>query len=614
MLFDTNTKITKNSDTMSSLPSWDLTQYYSSHTDPAIFTDLDKSKLEVDKFVAKYRDQVGTLSPSSLATAIREIEDLSIIINKPSYYLNLQYETGGEFVDDIGKLQSRIDEQTTIISNLVTFFDVELAKRTDLVELANTPELASYKYFLEKLAINAKYVLSEDVENVLSLKSLTSGDAWSRFYTDQKAKIEAEITIDGKKRTLNVPGLMDLLKNEDRAIRKLAFETLTECFRKNEENVLDSFNNIMLDKKITDTLRGYDNAQHSRLISNQVSQSFVDSLVSTCQAKVSLVQRYFSLKNDILGITDPQWYDAYASIPTAGIKEAKVSWEECQKIIIETFTTFHPRFGEIAKEAFDKNWIDAKIQKRKYGGAFCSSFAPQYHPVILCNYKEKFVDVSTVAHEMGHLIHSILTEEKQTLINCNYTMSMAEIASLCCETVVFQRLYDQLDDKHLKLKLMCEKVEEEALNIYAGGLGRYTFEAKMHKEFRENGAISKEQVREWWLEENFKNVYGNVFDYPEGTEYTWQSVAHFTYIFYNYVYASGLLISNAIFEIIQNDESKKSVYIEILSSGGSESPADMLGKLGLDIESTEFWQIGFGIFEKKLVMAEELWAEIKASK
>jgi oligoendopeptidase F len=625
-----------NSTPNSQLPRWDLTQYYSDLHDPKIQSDLKVAKELVDNYALRFAGKVNALSAQELYNAFIEVEAISIKVSTPSYYLHLLYEAGSDVegeMEEISKFQSVVDEQTTMISNELTFFDVELAKRKDLETLINSPELQNYKHYLQTVFENGKYILSEDVEKVLSLKSLTSADAWSRLYTDQKAKIEVELEIYGKKKKYNVPGLMDLMKNSDRKIRATAFEALSYSFSQTEELVLEAYNNIIMDKKIIDGLRGYENAEQSKLISNQVSQSFVDSLVKTAQDKVGLLQRYYKMKMEILGLNlqtssdplsrgnigeeleKPKWYDSYAGITFEGLEEKSYSWEECKQIVVENFTAFHPRFGEIAQEAFDKNWLDAGLRKRKYGGAFMSNFAPGYHPVILCNFKNKLTDISTVAHEMGHLVHSILTDEAQSLLNTNYTLSMAEIASLCCETVVFEKMYsdipDDLSGKKLKLKLMCEKVEEEFLNIYVGGVGRYIFESKIHKMYREQGAISKEQIRELWIQEHYQSVFGDIFDYA-GCEFSWQGVMHFTSIFYNYVYASGLLTSNAIYNVVKNDESKKAIYLEILAAGGSDSPANLLGKLDLDIESPEFWKIGFDLSEQRLIQAEKLWAEVKA--
>jgi oligoendopeptidase F len=239
-----------------------------------------------------------------------------------------------------------------------------------------------------------------------------------------------------------------------------------------------------------------------------------------------------------------------------------------------------------------------------------SDYAPQYHPVILCNFKGKFDDILTVAHELGHGIHSVIMNKKQSYFNTHYAMMVAEIASLCCETVVIDKLVETITDPKLKLKLLCDKVEQETGNIFVGGLGRYVFEKKMHETYRAQGPISQAQVREMWLEQYFGQMYGDTVVPAENAEYSWQSVAHFTYIFYNYVYASGLLISSSIYEVLRGDASKIGVYKEILGLGGSVSPVNLLKKLDLDIEKPEFWGIGFGLLESKIDEIERLVQEI----
>ncbi len=598
------------------LPSIELTQFYSSINDPRIQEDLSNVDVELQSFQSKYKGKAAELKASELLEAIVQYEAILINLGKPSYYLSILYELGGPDVDQVNSMQVRVDEQTIILQNKIIFFEVELSKRVDLNEILQDPILSSYKHYLEMVGAYAKHTLSEESEQLLSLKELSGNQAWSKFYTDQKAKISVEYDFGKGVKKHSTVELSEIIQGQDRTARAKAFELLTKACKEREENSLEAFNNIILDKKVNDNLRGYKFASESKLISNQINQSFVDSLVATAQDKVSIVRDYYKLKFDIIGIEDPQWYDVSApTIPaTEGlIPESDITydWNECKQIIVENFSKFHPRFGEIAVEAFEKNWVDAVSRERKYGGAFCSSFAPDYDPLILVNYKNKLSSVSTVAHEMGHLVHSVLTQESQSYLNCNYTMSMAEIASLACETVVFEKMYETITNPYLKLKILCEKIEEEILNIYEGGVARYNFETAMHGEFRENGTISKEKARELWLTQKYKDVYGDIVSLNEGCEHTWQLVAHFTYSFYNYVYASGLLTSNAIYEIIKDDELKKEIYVNILCSGGNAWPKDLLSKLDLDIESTEFWKIGFKPLEDKLVLAQKLWKELK---
>jgi oligoendopeptidase F len=583
----------------STLPSWDLTQYYVFHKDRAIFTDLESIKAELEGFANKFRGKVGELSATELLVAIKLQEDLIVRLYKPSYFLGTSYEAGGDQVDEINGVMVKVEEMTTNLANLMVFWDVELSKRNDLNELSKSQELKEYRYMLERTALEAKHTLSEEVEKVLNLKSLTSNHAWSKLYTDMKGKIEVKHDFGDGEKTYRTPDLGDKMMSTNREVRSKAFELLTGEYEKNEEIVLEAYNNILLDTKIRDSLRGFEDCEDAKLLSNQVSREVVDSLIGSIKNHTKYYQEYLGIKKDLLKMDEMRSYDVGADIDF-GAEEKEYSWQECQNIILDAFGKFDADFERIAKQFFDNNWIDAQVRPRKYGGAFMSDFAPQFHPVILCNYKGKMEDILTVAHELGHGIHSVLMNRKQAYFNTHYAMTVAEIASLCCETVVFNALFEQATDPKLRLKLLCTKIEQEAGNIFTGGLGRYVFERDMHTTYRKQGPISKEQVREMWLNDYYGTMFGDSVVPTKGSEYVWQGTAHFTNIFYNYVYASGLLISSSIFEVLKTDPSKVSMYKEMLADGGSISPVELLQKIDMDIEKPEFWDIGFKLFVARL--------------
>jgi oligoendopeptidase F len=593
------------------LPTWDMTQFYADFRDPQMMKDLEAVKIGFDEFARVYRGRVGALTAAEMADALRLEEKLVVELQKPGYYLHLLYEMGGTELEEIKKISTQIDERATLIGNEMAFWGVELSARKDLNELALEPELANYRYHLERTALLARYVLSEDVEKVLSLKSMTSFDSWATLYTDMKSKIEVEHDFGDGLKKHRVPDLSDKMKSSDRGVRETAWKLLTSEYQKTEETVLNAYNNIMLDKKINDGLRGFTTAQEARTINNQVTQEVVDSLIDSISKNVGVYRRYVGIKQKLLGVDKMQYFDMMADVSFDGLEEKEYSWLDAQEIILKAFGEFDEEFATIAKQFFDNNWIDALDRPRKNGGAFMSDFAPQYHPVILVNFKGKFEDIMTIAHELGHGIHSMLIHKKQTLINNDYPMIVAEIASLCCETVVFDKLLETITDPRLKLKLLCDKVEQETGNIFIGGLGRYLFERKMHEIFRAEGPISAEQVRALWLQEYYGSMFGDTLEPGVGGEYTWQGTAHFTYLFYNYVYASGLLISSSIYEVLRGSPVKVAVYKSMLESGGSISPVDMLKMLDLEIEKPEFWDIGFGLLEAKVEMIERLALEVK---
>jgi oligoendopeptidase F len=602
---------------IANLPAWDTTEFYHSFEDTAKEQDLERAKLLVDDFVELYKGKVNGLDPFDVAQAYSKLEALMVVLYKPGYYLHTIYEAGGDDVEAIAKEQSVVDEKTAMIANELAFWDVEFSRRSDLAQLALAPELVQYKNLIEQTARSAKHVLSEEVEKVLNLKSLTSFDGWAKLYTDQKANIAVtapELSklvgnpVDTIYRTTD---FSNLLKHKDREVRRLAYETLTNEYKHAETIVLEAYNNILMDKKINDTLRGYETAEESKTIANQLTQAVVDSLIQAIEEKTALYQRFIRLKQQVLGLDTMKTYDMSAEVHFDGVQEKVYSWEDCQRIILEAFGSFDTQFRNIAKEFFDKNWIDAVDRPKKYGGAFMSDFAAGYHPLILCNYKGKISDVLTVAHELGHGIHSYIMHTKQTFLNTHYPMSVAEIASLCCETVVFDALIKTLQDPREKLQLYIEKVDDEAGNIFIGGLGRYKWEKKMHEMFRESGKVSKEVARELWIKEYYGALYGDTVEFVEGGEYTWESVAHFTNLFYNYVYASGLLISSCIYHKLDTNPELIPTYKEILGAGSSLNPVEMLKKLDLDIENPDTWAQGFALFEKNIVECEKLWTQIQ---
>jgi oligoendopeptidase F len=593
------------------LPSWDLSQFYASYNDPQMDQDLKNVTVEIQNFEQKYRGKVAGLSPIELLEAIKVDENISINLSKPSYYLMLAYDAGGEQVDQIQQAMISRSEQTTVLGNLMTFFGVELSKRTDLIELSKTSELQEYSYYLARLAQNAKYVLSEEVENVIALKDLSGSEAWSKLYTDLSTKIEVTSDFEGETKTYREEDLLNLSRHHDRKIRKTAWELLTTEFEKNEELALEAYNNILLDAKLDDNLRGFKYPQESSFVGNQVSQKVVESLITAVNNRTDLVRRYTKLKQEILGIEDLQVYDLGAEISFENLDQPVYSWEDAKNIILQAFGEFNPKFEEIAQKFFDNNWIDAANRKQKKGGAYMSSFAPGFHPNILTTFKSRFEDVLAVAHELGHGIHSFLTQEVQSLINSSYTLSTAEIASLCCETIVFDKLIATVTDPRLRLKLYCNKIEEEAGNIFTAGISYYGFESQIHDLYRQNGPITKEQIRELWLKNRYENIYQDLITPPTKSQYSWSMIHHFTYLFYNYVYASGVLVSSAIYDILKHDHSKVENYLEILRLGGSMSPVNLLKKLDLDIEQPEFWQIGLNLFESQINTAQEIWSEIK---
>lgn len=596
------------------LPSWDLTAYYKDYKDAAIKSDLVKAAKEVKSFVNKYRGKVSDLSEKGVGEFLKDYQEVYEVLYKAQYYLMHVYDVGGESVEEIEQLLTQITGETAQIATGLVFVTRELMDREDLAELIKSVDLSEYSYYFERLLLDKKHTLSEEVEQVIALKDVTGFDAWAKYYKDQTSKIDIEGDLEGELKKYRFPDLVQLMKHNDRSIRKAAYELRAQALAEKEENVLAAYNNVLMERKLSDELRGYKSAEEQKANTNQVTQEFVDSLIVALQEKQPMVKRMLKLKQEMLGLDEKMhMYDVSAVVNLTG-GDKKYSWSEAKKIILDAFGEFDPEFRKIATMFFDNNWIDADPSlKRRRSGAYQSDFTPNFHPIIFTNYQGTMTDVITLAHELGHGIHSYLMMSNQCLINCEYPMSTAEIASTACETVVFNKLYESLDSLPEKLNLLAWKIDTDAIILFQVGIGRYMFEKKAHEKFRKDGPLSVEYIRELCTQEVYAMIYGDLVEYDEGTGHNWQYVAHNIYIFYNYVYASGNLLALSIYNLISQDNSKLEIYKDMLKSGGSMSPKDLLAKLGLDIETPGVWESGFEQVENSLALAEELWEEYQTN-
>jgi oligoendopeptidase F len=591
-------------------PSWDLTLLYSSINDPQIEKDLGKSQELIKIFIDNYKDKIVSLTPEQLEKCFTAIELIWDLLYKPSFYFELSYSAGGSEIDKIGVIKQQIEEKTTKLLNQLTFFEVELSFRNDLFDIAKTPELKIYQNFLEQTANSAKYLKSTEVEQILALKNLSGFNAWAKLYTDLKAKISEKANFEGEEKTYSSADLSNLLYSSDRNIRKNAFELQIKALEKNNEFVSEALNNIALDKKIDDEIRGYTHPHSKSLVSNQWSEETLQALLTAINNSLPVFHEYYETKRQILGLETLESYDLFGQINLSNY-EPEYSYEETKEIILEALYSFDPVFGDNAKYFFDNDLIDAQKRERKYPGAFQNSISATYPPYILTNYNGKISDILTLAHELGHGVHTLLTHANQNFINSQYTISMAEIASLCSETLVFESLIKKIEDPKVKLELLCSKIEDEGANIFMAGFARYNFEKRVHEKYRSSGSLSTSQIGEIELEEGYKKLYGKALTPTKGSELKWQLVAHYTYDFYNYAYASGLLTSLAIYKKIQDDPSSKEKYFDILKAGGSKNPRKLLLSMDMDIETVDFWQNALELFSNKVNYVKQLYAEIK---
>jgi oligoendopeptidase F len=395
-----------------------------------------------------------------------------------------------------------------------------------------------------------------------------------------------------------------LLRDPERAVRQNAADAFTAGLKEMERTLVFLYNTLLQDKAIEDRLRGMEYPEQSRHLSNELDRSTVDLVIELCVENYPLVARYYQVKKRILGLQDLTHIDRYAPLFDA---EAPVTWDEAKGIVLSSFGAFSPEMESRAQEFFDRNWIDAEARKGKRGGAFCAYNTPDTHPVILQSFQNRMDDVMTLAHELGHGVHASLSRG-QSYLNFHGTLPLAELASTFGEMLVFERLVASASPKD-KIALYADKCEGTFATIFRQAT-MFRFEQKVHNQRRTQGELTAEEFGDAW-QEAIGAMFGDSLTLGEGHRMWWSYIGHFIGSpFYVYAYSFGELLALALYQRAKEEGAAfVEKYLSVLRLGGRETPQQLMGHLGIDLDDRAFWQGGFRVVEGLVSEFERLWAE-----
>lgn len=580
---------------------WNLSDLYDSPDSPELISDKKRLITRAEKFAQKYRGKIETLSSKDFASAISEYEGILQQAGKIGSYAHLTWSVNTED-PALGKQLQEANELNSELNQKLVFFDIEWLKLSDekADELIQSDELKKWKHYLEVSRLYKKHVLSEDAEKVMSAKSVTGRAAWNRYFDETLGA--ARFDLDGEE--LTEQQVLSKLHNPDRELRKRAHKSLTDTFKDHSRSLTYIFNTILADKYTNDKLRNYESWISSRNLSNQTDKKTVDALVNSVTGNYSLVQRYYKLKKNLLGYDEFYDYDRYAPM----LKTRKtVKWGEAKNMVLDAYGDFHPEMKTVASLFFEKNWIDAAIKPGKRGGAYSASTVTSVHPYVFMNYDGQLRDVQTLAHELGHGVHQYLAR-KQGELQSSTPLTTAETASVFGEMLVFNKLMKNLDDPKEKLALLISKIDDTIATVFRQ-VSMNRFEDKIHTTRREQGELTTEQFSELWYSTQ-RDLYGDSINLTDEYRLWWCYIPHFLHTpGYVYAYAFGELLVLALYDSYQKEDNGfADRYITLLEAGGSDWPHNIVGKMGIDITDSGFWNRGLNIF-KKMVDDAELLAE-----
>ena len=571
---------------------WDLSALFSGIDDPQIEAEWTAAETGVAAFEAAYRGRVADLSPEELEAAIAEIERITVHVVKPIGYASLLHAADAAS-PEVGAFYMAQQERATALGVKTLFFELELQKAPDIVPQGR------YAHYIRTARALSPFRLSEPEEIILEETANTGSRAWDRLFEELTSN--QTFKLDGRDATQQE--VLTLLRDPDRAVRQKASDSLTTGLKEIERTLVFIYNTLLLDKSVDDRLRGMTYPEQSRHLANELEKSTVDLVIELCVENYPLVARYYRVKREILGLDELTHIDRYAPLFDT---EEPVAWDEAKGIVLGAFGAFSAEMASKAEEFFTENWIDAEARKGKRGGAFCAYNTPDTHPVILQSYQNRMDDVMTLAHELGHGVHASLSRG-QSYFNFHGTLPLAELASTFGEMLVFERLVAEATPED-KLALYADKVEGAFATIFRQA-AMFRFERRAHLARRETGEITAEAFGDLWQEE-IGMMFGDSLTLGEDHRMWWSYVGHFIGSpFYVYAYSFGELLALALFQKSKEEGSAfVERYLDVLRLGGSETPQELMGHLGIDLDDRAFWEGGFRVVEGLVSEFERLWA------
>nr|MDQ3977648.1 M3 family oligoendopeptidase [Thermoproteota archaeon] len=509
-----------------------------------------------------------------------------------SYYADTSSNEASALVIKMEKLVSEL-------SNRMLFFDLWFKKQIDdetATRLINAIPKAYQEYLRHKRLV-AKYSLSEPEEKIINTLEVTGVRALIKIYDKMTSGFEFTMKLRHGRKTIekkfdNKEKLVSLVRSPDGKKREAAYKSLLQVYKRNSGVLGEIYQNIIMqwrDEAIM--MRGYRSPISVRNIANNLEDATVDALLAACRNNVAIFHDYFVEKAKMLGMKKLHRYHLYAPISNRASDSKKFTYGKAIETMLDSLGAFDPQFRRLAERVFMEHHIDSEIRKAKRGGAFCYTVTPKLTPYVLLNFDGLSRDVSTLAHEFGHAIHSMLASDMPLMV-FHAPLPLAETASVFAEMLLNEKLAEKMSKKERRI-LLAEQID----NLYATIIRQayFTlFEINAHKAIGENNATI-DAVAKIYID-NLKEQFGTAVTISPDFEWEWIYIPHFYHTpFYTYAYSFGNLLVLSLYRQYKLEDRSSFVpkYFKILSAGGSRKPEELLMEAGIDISKEEFWQQGF---------------------
>ncbi len=576
---------------------WDLAELVKDPAGNEFKLLLESIESELRQFEAKRTNLSHDIAPSEFLGLIHTAESIAEKMSVAAGFARLQYYADTSSSES-SALLTRIEKISSDVSNRMLFFDLWFKKEIDDATagrlVASVPSV--YSEYLKHKRLVAKYALTEPEEKIINTLEVTGTRALVKIYDKMTSSFEFSLKVKRGRRTVvkhfdSREKLVSLVRSPQASTRKAAYKALFDVYVKNSGVLGEIYQNVVIqwrDEAIS--MRGYQSPISVRNIANDLDDATVNALLASCRKNSRIFQEYFKEKAKLLRIRKLERYDLYAPITTKESRNGKFTFGRAVSTVLDTFDNFDPQVRRLAKRVFDQRHVDSQIRKAKRGGAFCYTVAPKITPYVLLNFDGRTRDVSTLAHEFGHAIHSMLASEMPIMV-AHAPLPLAETASVFAEMLLNEKLAEKLSRNERRV-LLAEQIDDLYATIMRQAFFTI-FEVDAHSAIAEKNATI-DSVSKIYLE-NLREQFGTAVTINPEFQWEWIYIPHFYHTpFYTYAYSFGNLLVLSLFRQYKIDGRPfVSKYLKLLSAGGSRKPEDLLMEAGIDITEEQFWQQGF---------------------
>ena len=582
---------------------WDLSELLPEPTEEVISARLAAVEGAVEALEGQRPHLNPEMDPARLVQIVQQYEDLVEQVYMLGAYGSLWFSADTQSAAAL-TYRNRMQQTLTQVQNRTLFFDLWWKSLDDDEAAALTPSMETYPDFRHHLADMRRtkpFTLDEAIEQVINTKDANGIDGVMTLYEMLTSRLEFTIDVDGEAQTLTRDALMAYVHSPRADLRAAAYQELYRVYKIEANLLAQMYANRVRDWYTEQVeLRGYASPITVRNVANDIPDEAVDTLLDVCQQNVAVFQRYFRLKTGWLGLDKLRRYDIYAPLNES---DREIAYADAVDMVVETFGEFDERIAEQAARVFEQDHIDSEVRKGKRGGAFCATVLPSQTPWVLMNYTGKVRDVATLAHELGHAIHSMMAADHSVLTQ-HAALPLAETASVFAEMLLTDRLLEEEQNPLVRRDILATAVDD----MYATVMRQAYFvayERTAHDAILANK--SSDDLNALYMQ-NLEEQFGDSVELGEEFQYEWVSIPHiYQTPFYCYAYSFGQLLVLALYRRFQEEgDAFKPGYLRLLAHGGSARPVDILEEAGIDISDPAFWQGGFDVIRDMIDQLEAI--------